>query len=101
MPDPNSFDGEIKICARGSEDWITRPSRGALAGRGLGVLEMARGIRCTTEHRATGTLTYHVVDAMVSIAESAARKEFITLASEAPPNLALSEDWDPYAQTLE
>ncbi|AJT42569.1 Gfo/Idh/MocA family protein [Psychromicrobium lacuslunae] len=101
LPDPNNFDGEIKICALGSDEWSTLPSRGAVAGRGLGVLDMARSIRASVPHRASGAQAYHVVDAMVSIAESAARKEFVELTSTAPSSPALAEDWDPYALTLE
>lgn len=101
LPDPNNFDGDIKICALGSDEWTTLPSQGAVAGRGLGVLDMARAIRSSVPHRATGAQAYHVVDAMVSISESAERKAFVQLASEAPHSPALEEDWDPYALTVE
>src|SRR3954471_2232237 len=44
LPDPNNFDGDIRICALGSDDWTTVPSIGSTASRGAGVLEMARAI---------------------------------------------------------
>ncbi|WP_394940701.1 Gfo/Idh/MocA family protein [Psychromicrobium sp. YIM B11713] len=100
LPDPNNFDGDLKICAIGSEDWTTVPSKGTTAGRGLGVLDMARSIRAEVPHRASGEQAYHVVDAMVSIAESVERNEFVSLSSTAPKTEALSEAWDPFAQTL-
>ncbi|NYE96231.1 putative dehydrogenase [Psychromicrobium silvestre] len=101
LPDPNNFDGDIKICAKGSDEWTTVPSSGAAAGRGLGVLDLARSLRADQPHRATGAQAYHVVDAMVAIAESAERGEFVRLNSTAPRTEALPEGWDPYAKTLE
>ena len=69
LPDPNNFDGDIKLCKRGEEDWTSIPASGPADGRGLGVLDMARSIRAGVPHRATGELAYHVLDAMVSISE--------------------------------
>src|SRR6476661_544910 len=40
FPDPNNFDGDVRICAAGSDDWTTVPSTGSTASRGAGVLEM-------------------------------------------------------------
>ena len=52
VPDPNRFTGEVKItrapafAAIGSDpDWQIVPVTGVLAGRGIGVLDMARSIR--------------------------------------------------------
>ena len=42
LPDPNRFDGEVRIRPTGSDEWTVIPAAGATAGRGLGVLDMAR-----------------------------------------------------------
>ena len=100
FPDPNRFDGDIRICAMGADDWITVPSVGSTASRGAGVLEMARAIREDRPHRAQGALAYHVLDAMVSIAESVDTGNFVAVESSTTPVPALPEDWDPTAATL-
>jgi predicted dehydrogenase len=100
FPDPNRFDGEVRICATGSDDWTTVPSVGSTASRGAGVLELARAIRAGRPHRAQGELAFHVLDAMASIAESIDTRAFVDVESSAAPVPALPEDWDPTAATL-
>jgi len=100
FPDPNRFDGEVRICATGSDDWTTVPSVGSTASRGAGVLEMARAIREGRPHRAQGELAFHVLDTMASIAESIDTRAFVDVESSAAPVPALPEDWDPAAATL-
>ena len=70
LPDPNYFDGDIRLWRAGDEDWTIVPATGPANGRGMGVLDMARSIRAGVPHRATGNLAYHVLDTMVSISES-------------------------------
>jgi predicted dehydrogenase len=100
FPDPNRFDGDVRICATGSDDWTTIPSVGSTASRGAGVLELARAIRAGRPHRAQGGLAFHVLDAMASIAESIDTRAFVDVESSAAPVPALPEDWDPTAATL-
>lgn len=100
LPDPNTFDGEIKINKAGSDEWASAPCTGEVTGRGVGALDMARSIRAGVPHRATGEQAFHVVDAMVAIAESGERGEFIELSSSAPATAALPLDWNPFAATL-
>ncbi|WP_374947052.1 Gfo/Idh/MocA family protein [Agreia sp.] len=100
VPDPNNFDGDLKIMAAGSDEWTTIPSTGTSAGRGLGVLDMARSIRSGTPHRAQGKLAYHVLDTMVSITESMNSGAFVAVDSTAKAAPPLAEDWDPLAKTL-
>lgn len=100
LPDPNNFDGDIQLCKRGAEDWTTIPSEGPADGRGLGVLDMARSIRAGVPHRAAGELAYHVLDAMVSIAESVESGEFVSVASTATASEPVPVDWNPAAATL-
>jgi predicted dehydrogenase len=100
FPDPNTFDGDVRICATGSDGWTTVPSVGSTASRGAGVLEMARAIRQGRPHRAQGELAFHVLDTMASIAESIDTRAFVDVESSAAPVPALPEDWDPTAATL-
>ncbi|TDK23485.1 Gfo/Idh/MocA family oxidoreductase [Arthrobacter crusticola] len=100
IPDPNVFDGQLRILPRGSEDWKTLPVTGSAAGRGVGVLEMARALRSGVPHRAQGELAYHVLDTMVSISESIDTGAFVGVDSSAAPAPALPEDWDPAEATL-
>jgi predicted dehydrogenase len=100
LPDPNMFDGDIRICRLGEEEWTTVPSVGSTASRGAGVLEMARAIREGRPHRAQGELAFHVLDAMVAIAESIETRSFVDVESTALAAPALPEDWDPTAPTL-
>lgn len=100
FPDPNRFDGEIRIARAGSEEWTSVPSIGSTASRGVGVLEMARAIREDRAHRAPGALAYHVLDTMVSIAESIETRQFVTVDSATDVVPALPEDWDPTAATV-
>lgn len=100
FPDPNTFDGDVRICATGSDDWTTVPSIGSTASRGAGVLEMARAIREGRPHRAQGELAFHVLDVMASITESIDTRAFVDVESSASPVPALPEDWDPTVATL-
>lgn len=100
FPDPNNFDGDVMICARGADDWTTVPSTGSTASRGAGVLEMARALRAGRPHRAQGELAFHVLDTMASIAESIDTKSFVDVESSTAPVPALPEEWDPTEATL-
>jgi predicted dehydrogenase len=107
VPDPNRFTGEVKItrapglAAIGQEpEWEIVPVTGALAGRGLGVLDMARAIRSKTQHLATGELGYHVLDILVSIDEAIESRSTIEVGSTVGTIPLLSEDWDPLEATL-
>lgn len=100
LPDPNNFDGDIRLCKVGEEEWTIIPAVGASTGRGMGVLDMARSIRAGIPHRVPGELAYHVLDAMVSINESVSSGEFVNVVSSAPASEPLPIDWDPTATTL-
>lgn len=107
IPDPNTFGGEITI---------TRPLRlgqqpveqeivdvvqeGVLAGRGVGLLDMARSIAAGRPHVATGEFGYHVLDTLLSIEEAAESRRFVTVESSLDQVGALGADFDPFAATL-
>ena len=107
LPDPNRFDGEIRIAR--PLDKIERPveqqweiidSAGAEAGRGLGVLDMARRIRSGGSHIATGDLGLHVLDTLITVEESAMRGEFLSVQSSVEPVPSLPEAFDPFEAAL-
>ena len=100
VPDPNGFDGAIKIRRRGAEDWETIAETKAVAQRGTGVLEMARAIRADRPHRATGALAFHIVDVMASITDSIDTGAFVDVASTVEVAPILPDDWDVTAATL-
>ncbi|MFJ9907507.1 Gfo/Idh/MocA family protein [Streptomyces sp. NPDC101152] len=101
LPDPNYFDGELRVCRTGEEEWTTLPTAGPADGRGMGVLDMARSLRAGQPHRATGELAHHVVDTMVSIAEAIDAGTFVDVTSSAPASAPLPEDWAPTEATFE
>ncbi|WP_350280568.1 Gfo/Idh/MocA family oxidoreductase [Kribbella sp. HUAS MG21] len=100
VPDPNAFDGAIKIRRRGAEDWETVAETKAVAQRGTGVLEMARAIRADRPHRATGSLAFHIVDVMASITDSIDTGQFVDVKSTVEVAPILPDDWDVTAATL-
>lgn len=66
VPDPNTFDGPVKIYLPEFKEWRDVPlSHGyTFNSRGIGVADMANAIRSGRLHRANGNLTYHVLEAM-------------------------------------
>jgi predicted dehydrogenase len=107
LPDPNRFDGTTGLRTPAPDaatelesDWLPTPAEGVVAGRGLGVLDLARAIRSGGAPRASGELGLHALDIMESIARSAESGAFepVTTTFTAPEPLAA--DWDPYAATL-
>jgi len=107
MPDPNGFTGEVKITraaglatAGMDPEWESVPITGTVAGRGIGVLDMARAIRSNRRHLASGELGYHVLDILASIDEAIEAKSTVEVASTVEPIPLLSEDWNPFEATL-
>jgi predicted dehydrogenase len=107
MPDPNGFTGEVKITraaglatAGMDPEWESVPITGTVAGRGIGVLDMARAIRSSKRHLASGELGYHVLDILASIDEAIESKITVEVASTVEPIPLLSEDWNPFEATL-
>ncbi len=100
LPDPNRFDGDIRLCAPGTDEWTVIPAAGAVAGRGLGVLDLARALRGGGPHRASGEMALHVLDTMEAIAGSAAGHAFEPVHTTFDLPAAVPADWDPLAPTL-
>ncbi|MCQ8187863.1 Gfo/Idh/MocA family oxidoreductase [Streptomyces sp. RCU064] len=107
VPDPNMFAGDVKITRsrpfadhRREPEWEIVEPVGIAAGRGLGVLDMARAIRGGRPHIATGELGYHVLDTLISIDESVASGETVNVDSSTDETPLVPEDRDPYGATL-
>jgi predicted dehydrogenase len=107
VPDPNMFTGEVKITRApafadiGREPaWESVPVTGALAGRGTGVLDMARSIRTGSRPLASGALAFHVLDTLMAMDEAVASGRTVDITSTVDVVPLVSEDWDPFAATL-
>jgi predicted dehydrogenase len=100
LPDPNRFDGEIRLRATGSDEWQVLPTAGAADGRGLGVLDMARALRGHGRLRAPGGLGLHVLETMEAIERSAADHSYQLVRSAFSLPEPVDADWDPKARTL-
>ncbi|WP_125133003.1 Gfo/Idh/MocA family oxidoreductase [Microbacterium sp. 10M-3C3] len=110
IPDPNRFEGvsrsvkPLGVIRDGmsfEQEWIDLPQEGTVVGRGLGLLDMVRAIAEDRPHVATGELGYHVLDVMLSAAESADSGAFVTVDSTlAAPVPVVPAGFDPFARTL-
>ncbi len=103
-PDPNMFEGEVRMRNRGEESWFgLEPSAGyAGAGRGIGVIDFLRhgpGERGGPGNggRASGALALHVLEIMTALLDSARAGSRLTLhtAVDRPPVVPLTthDEW--------
>lgn len=74
IPDPNFHGGTIKIKRTGAEEWSDVPLAYSFTdnSRGLGVADMCCAILKGRPHRASGELTYHILDIMHAFGDAAA-----------------------------
>jgi predicted dehydrogenase len=83
LPDPNTFDGPVRVRRQNEDIWtdepVARPYRAN--SRGLGVADMAHGLRSGRPHRANGELAYHVLDVMHAIHEASTSGRHIDVES--------------------
>ncbi|MEP7292075.1 MAG: Gfo/Idh/MocA family oxidoreductase [Chloroflexota bacterium] len=93
VPDPNTFGGEVRVYKPGKAEWedvpLTRPF--ADNSRGLGVADMARALREGGAARASGALTYHVLDIMHAVHDAADQRRTVDLSSTIERPEPLSE----------
>jgi len=83
LPDPNTFGGSVLLYKRGWENWGETPLEFGYSdnSRGLGLADMAAAIRTGRDHRCNERLSYHVLDVMHSILDSAESGRRVELAS--------------------
>ena len=102
-PDPNMFTGDIRLVPADGEESVTAAGNRP-AGRGIGVVDMARAIRGvdggTGRHRAAGDLALHVLDVMFATAHSIETGSFAEISSGFAPVAALPDGWDPTQRTV-
>ncbi len=93
VPDPNTFGGSVKIYLPEYKEWREVPiSHGyTFNSRGLGLADMANAIRSKRAHRASGDLTYHVLEVMHAFHTASDREKTVEIASnvEKPAPLPL------------
>jgi predicted dehydrogenase len=100
VPDPNRFDGDLRVRRAGEKEWTTIPSEGATAGRGSGVVDMVRSIRNGEPHRASGAMALHVLEVMAAAERSAVTANFETIETPFDRPAPLAPEWDPYAEDI-
>ncbi|MFJ4201043.1 Gfo/Idh/MocA family protein [Streptomyces sviceus] len=98
VPDPNTFDGEVRLLELGAAQWRTLPSSAGYVGaaRGVGLLDFvaADGQR---PPRASGEVALHVLETMTALLRSSAEGRRIELSTSverpAPVPLTPPEKW--------
>ena len=98
VPDPNRFDGDLRVRRARETEWTVIPSAGAAAGRGTGVVDMARAIRRGEPHRASGEMALHVLEMMTAIERSASGTGFEAVESVFDVPAELDAEWDPHVR---
>ncbi|MFI7415066.1 Gfo/Idh/MocA family protein [Streptomyces sp. NPDC049627] len=98
VPDPNHFDGEVRLFELGGAQWRPLPPSAGYAdgARGVGLLDFiaADGQRAA---RANGDLALHVLETMSALLRSSAEGRRIELTTSAQPPvpvpLTAAEEW--------
>ena len=102
VPDPNRFEGEVRLFELGATEWRTlERSAGYVDGsRGLGLLDFVTA-DAQRPPRASGEVALHVLEAMTALLQSAAegRRIELTTTVERPPAVPLTPlaEWRPEA----
>lgn len=94
LPDPNNFDGASTLFLFGQEEKIVE-AIGNTHGRGLGALNMMQASLSGSPHIASAELGNHVLDILISISESAQRKESVTVVSSFDRSASIDPEWNP------
>ncbi len=94
VPDPNIFGGPIMLKRGAAKIWDEVPiTRGYTENsRGLGVADMAHAIHENRQHRANGTMAYHVLDLMHAFHDASREDRHIMMASTCERPAALHPD---------
>lgn len=83
VPDPNTFGGPVRIRRAGEKEWTEAPlTHGFTANsRGIGLADMAHAVRSGRPHRASGELSFHVLDVMQSLLDASAAGRHVDVSS--------------------
>lgn len=98
VPDPNTFGGPVKIRRLGDKDWTEKT---LLPGyhqntRGIGPADMAYAILTGRQHRASGELAYHVLEAMWAFHDSSDSGSYYQMQSTCSRPVPLPVGLAPY-----
>ncbi|MCM3126819.1 MULTISPECIES: Gfo/Idh/MocA family oxidoreductase [unclassified Paenibacillus] len=98
VPDPNTFGGPVLLKRIGEKDWEEVE---LLPGydqntRGIGPADMAYAIRSGREHRASGELAYHVLEAMWAFHDASDDGQHYTMKSTCKRPASLPADLPLY-----
>jgi predicted dehydrogenase len=82
VPDPNTFGGIVEVWRPEDKDWrqVTLTHSDQVE-RGIGLADMATGIRYNRPHRASGELAYHVLESMLAVKLASERGAHVVLES--------------------
>ncbi|MCZ7423504.1 MULTISPECIES: Gfo/Idh/MocA family oxidoreductase [unclassified Micromonospora] len=98
VPDPNTFDGEVRHLALDGPGWRTLEPRAGYvaASRGVGLIDLVHADELRSP-RASGAVALHVLDIMTALLRSAeeGRRVELTTAVDRPAAVPLTpaEDW--------
>ena len=83
VPDPNTFGGPVRLRRAGAGEWSEVPLSHGYANnsRSIGVADMAYGLKIGRPHRASGELTYHVLEIMHAIHDASRLGKHVELES--------------------
>jgi len=93
VPDPNMFDGVVKLYREGKWEEVPLTHGYAENSRGLGLLDMAYAIREGRPARASGELTFHVLEAMHGFLEASESGRHYLMESAGVRPAPLPEKW--------
>jgi predicted dehydrogenase len=93
MPDPNYFEGPVRLKRHDDPDWREFPLTHANAfnARGLGLADLSEAISNNRPHRANAEVAFHVLEAMHAIDTSAESGRHVDVNSSPPPPAPLRE----------
>ncbi|HEY3415467.1 MAG TPA: Gfo/Idh/MocA family oxidoreductase [Armatimonadota bacterium] len=83
VPDPNGFGGPVRLWRQGADSWeeIALTHGYDQQGRSIGAADMAHALQSGRQHRASGELSYHVLDIMHAFHDASREGRHIELAS--------------------
>ena len=93
VPDPNTFDGPVRVFRNGYDDWKSAPLSHIYTenSRSIGIADMAYAMQSGRKHRANGELATHVLEVMLAFDTSSqlGKKVEMTTICERPAPLPL------------
>lgn len=93
IPDPNMFNGIVKLYRDGKWEEVPLTHGYAENSRGIGVADMAYAIGEGRPHRASGELTFHVLDAMHGFLDASQSGHHYLMETQGVRPEALPEKW--------